>query len=177
MSEEKEVKISNLKGEIQLARALSFMDFNDAAEEGAKRTEAVKVVDTISRLEMDEQQRQDDLRLKEEDLEFHHQQEEERLEMERKFREEQLKIDRERLELEKERDKRESEQSKARMRLDYIRTGAEVIGAGASTGLTIYAFDKVFKAKDEPYVVDRLSFDAAKKLMDKASRGFGKLHF
>ena len=153
-----------LTEEIEEARKLAFDDF--ASMEGEARKDAVKVVDTISRLELDNRKYADELRLKEEEAEFKYQQDEKDEIRKQERHEAELKKMQEELEL-----------ARKNYNLNVIRTGAEIAGGATGLGISVYHLKGMFKVEEKPFGVPRGPYEVLKKLVDNASRGFGKLRF
>lgn len=145
--------------EIELARHLAFQDWVDGLENGESREKVTKVVDTISRLDMDheklerEQQRADD------ESKHRMEQDEERTNIER----ERLKLDQQRYEDEKVRKKHEQTR-------DDILSTMEVGIEAVSLTVLWKEFKGMIYLSNQPRIVDRLSMDALKEFGRKSMR-------
>lgn len=165
-----------LKEEVELARKLAFQDFYDGLGDGTKRAETTKVLDTISKLEMEVQKQADDLRLKEEELEFNYQMKEEQLKIDK----ERLEMDKKRLEFEEAKRKEESEKAQRDKVLSYLDASLKTAEFGGSMYLAKRSFDHlhdVVMAEDQPRLIPRIPFDVAKRQVETFGKGIRHLRF
>lgn len=155
-------EIKKLKEDIKEARKKVYEDFESDRTEDARKN-----VDAISRLEIECQKMEDDLRLREEEAEFNYEQAE---------KDEARKQERHEAEMEKIR--LETDLAKKKFRADIIKDGFEAAcGAGGLFASYKITTGVIKYNKEKPFPVDRTSLDVAKRFFDQASRGFGRLRF
>ena len=159
-------EIKKLKEDIKEARKKVYKDFDSNRSEDNRKN-----VDMISRLEMECQKMEDDLRLREEEAEFNYQQTES---------DEARKQERHEAEMEKIR--LETDLAKKKFRADMIKDGIEITAGLGTTYASYKITTGIIKYnKEKPFPVDRTSLDVARRFFDQScqriTKGFGRLRF
>ena len=149
-----------LKEDIKEARKKIYDNFmNDQTEDNRKD------VDMITKLELEKQKNDDELRLREEEAEFNYE-----------AREAQERRNEERHQAEMEKIRLETELARKRYNLEMLETGFNMVGRAVSTGVsTKIVLDVIEHEKTRPFPLPKAAFDAAKRFFERSSRGWDKL--
>lgn len=156
-----------LKEDIKEARRKIYDDFMENPSEDNRKN-----VDMITKLEIEKQKEEDDLRLREDEAEFNYSQDEDRLNIEK----ERLTMDQEKHKAEMDKIQYEKDLADKKFKLDMLKDGLELFITGV-TAKKSYDITKglIEYNKTRPFPLDRSSFDAAKRFMEQSARGVSKI--